>query len=423
MIKTQSVAQSPKKKEATPEPPATDARASQKIKRNLRFRGVPANSPGSRVDRLRQHRWTKLARKHLLYRQVGRWFLGMVVAPWLVCAVYFMFIASDRYVSEASFMVEKNDGSSSVSGLSLLGVMPQIDNDQRIVEAFVQSPDMLSYLDSTLNVREHYSNGPDWLSRLSPGASYEDFLAYYRDHIEILFNQENGLLTLEVQGFEPEYTRQLTQLILERSEAFVNEISHKLANEQQGFVQKEVSLAEQRLRDTTTKLLAFQSANGLLSATEQGAALSGIMNELQAELVQRQTELQTQSSYLNEDAAQIVTLKQRIAALKNQIEREKARLTGKDGTAINDLVATQQSLQLDLDLATQMYSATLAALETARTEASRKIKQLVVVSSPQLAEDAKYPSVVYTLTNILLVLLMVFALVRMMRATVREHRD
>ncbi|WP_330926379.1 hypothetical protein [Candidatus Sororendozoicomonas aggregata] len=423
MIKTQSVAQSPKKKEATPEPPATDARASQKIKRNLRFRGVPANSPGSRVDRLRQHRWTKLARKHLLYRQVGRWFLGMVVAPWLVCAVYFMFIASDRYVSEASFMVEKNDGSSSVSGLSLLGVMPQIDNDQRIVEAFVQSPDMLSYLDSKLNVREHYSNGPDWLSRLSPGASYEDFLAYYRDHIEILFNQENGLLTLEVQGFEPEYTRQLTQLILERSEAFVNEISHKLANEQQGFVQKEVSLAEQRLRDTTTKLLAFQSANGLLSATEQGAALSGIMNELQAELVQRQTELQTQSSYLNEDAAQIVTLKQRIAALKNQIEREKARLTGKDGTAINDLVATQQSLQLDLDLATQMYSATLAALETARTEASRKIKQLVVVSSPQLAEDAKYPSVVYTLTNILLVLLMVFALVRMMRATVREHRD
>ncbi len=423
MINTQSVAQSPKKKVVTPEPSVTKASASQRIKGNPSFRGMPANSPGSWVNRLRQHRWTRLARKHLLYRQVGRWFLGMVVAPWLLCALYFMVIASDRYISEASFMVAKNDGSASLSGISLLGVMPQVGNDQRIVEAFVQSPDMLNYLDSQLNVREHYSNGPDWLSRLSPDASDEDFLAYYRDHIAVKFNQENGLLTLEVQGFNPEYTQELTRLILGRSEAFVNEISHKLANEQQAFVQKEVNLAEQRLRDITAELLAFQSANGLLSATEQGAALSGIMNELQAELVRKQTELQTQSSYLNENATPIVTLKQRIAALEKQIKREQVRLTGKDGTAVNDLVATQQSLQLDLDLATQAYSATLAALEAARTEASRKIKQLVVVSSPQLAEEAKYPSVLYTLTNILLVLLMIFALVRMMRATVREHRD
>ena len=74
-------------------------------------------------------------------------------------------------------------------------------------------------------------------------------------------------------------------------------------------------------------------------------------------------------------------------------------------------------------MATKAYSSSLIALESARTEASRKLKQLVVVSSPQLSEDAKYPRVAYSLTNILLILLALFGLVRMIRATIREHKD
>ncbi|WP_066015077.1 hypothetical protein [Endozoicomonas atrinae] len=119
----------------------------------------------------------------------------------------------------------------------------------------------------------------------------------------------------------------------------------------------------------------------------------------------------------------IITLKQRISALESQLAKEKIQLASNDGTALNDLVARQEALQLDLRLATEAYSATLMALEKARTEASRKIKQLVVVSSPQLAEDATYPKAGYNLTNILLLLLLAFALLRMARATVREHRD
>ncbi|MFK0573252.1 hypothetical protein [Endozoicomonas sp.] len=391
----------------------------------LEFRKEPLNKPKPVLltEKIQQHPWFKLARKHLLQRQAGRWFALMVLMPWLACAVYFVGFASDRFVSEASFMVEKNDGGQSAAGFSLLGITPQTGNDQRILETFIQSPDMLNYLEQQLNLRQHYIEQPDWLSSLGPEASYEDFLAYYREHLMVQFNSENGMLNLEVQGFTPDYTQQLAQQILGRSEAFVNEISHALANEQQAFVQKEVVLAEQRLKAITAELLAFQSANGLLSATDQGAALSGILNELQGELVRSQTELQTLSSYLNGNSSKIVTLKQRINALETQLTKEKLRLASSDGNGLSDLVAKQAELQLDINLATQAYSATLIALEKARTEASRKIKQLVVVSSPQLAEDARYPNVGYNLTNILLMLLMIFALVRMIRATVREHQD
>ncbi len=389
------------------------------IKKNKRDAGT--NQKGNKKPR---NKWLKLAEKHLLQQQAGRWFMGIVVIPWTIAATYYNGFASDRYVSEASFMIEKSDGNgASIEGLSLFGVTPQTGNDQRIVETFIQSPDMLYYLDEQAGLRQHYTEEPDLFSGLAPDASYEDFLSYYRDHMRVRFNDTNGMLDLEIQGFTPEYAQKLATLILKRSEAFVNDISHNLAGEQLKFVQSEVTLAEQRLKDFTAELVAFQNETGMLSATEQGAALNTIMNELQAELIRNQTELQTLLSYLNDTSPQVVTLKQRIAALEKQLSTEKNRLTDSETTTFNDLAAKQQELQLDLDLATKAYSSALVALEGARTEASRKLKQLVIVSSPHMSEEAKYPRVIYTLTNTLLILLAIYALVRMIRATVREHKD
>ncbi|WP_422450391.1 MULTISPECIES: hypothetical protein [unclassified Endozoicomonas] len=373
--------------------------------------------------RIEKKKWFKPAKKYLLHKQAGRWFAGLVLAPWLLAAGYYAGVASDRFVSEASFMIEKSDGGvPSFDGFSLLGVGGQSAGDQKLLEAYINSPDMMLALDKQLNLRDHYSTA-DWLSGLSKDASFEDFLSYYRDHLKVRFNDSNGLLELEVQGFTPEFAKSMAQEILNNSEHFVNKIGHDLADEQLKFVQGEVGLAEHKLKGITAQLVAFQNTTGLLSAEQQGAALSSILNELQAELVKSQTELETKIAYLNTKSPQVVALKQRIAALESQIDKESQRLTDDENTSINDLAAQQKELQLELELATKAYSSSLIALETARTEASRKLKQLVVISSPHLSDDAKYPRVAYSLTNILLILLAVFGLIRMIRATVREHRD
>lgn len=374
-------------------------------------------------ERLLNNKWCKLAQKNLLHRQAGRWFASIVIVPWSIAATYYTGFVSERYVSEASFMIEQsNSNAPSMDGLSLFGVAPQTNNDLRILETFIRSPDMLYYLDQKLELKKHYEQA-DLISRLGSEASYEGFLQFYRDHMRVRLNETSGMLELELQSFDPDYAKSLAELVLERSEAFVNEISHNLADEQLKYVQQEVELAEQRLKQFTAQLVAFQNETGLLSVADQGLALSGIMNELQAELVRNQTELQTLTSYLNDSSPQVIALNQRIDALQKQLDKEQNRLADSENTTLNDLAARQQELQLDLDLATQAYASALVALEAARTEASRKLKQLVVVSSPHLSEEAKYPRVAYTLTNILLVLLAIYALVRMMRSTIREHRD
>ena len=408
-----------------PAPKATgDADVITLNKPKIDLKKLPANKLQSAKNSAKNNKWIKLARRYLFYKQAGRWFSGMVLIPWLLAALYYVGIASDRFVSETTFMIEKNNGSTpSMEGFNLFGMSPQTSNDLRILENFIRSPDMLYFLDGQLNLRKHYHTEADWYSRLAADASHDDFLSYYRDHLRIRLNESSGMLELEAQGFTPEFAKQITEHILQRSEAFVNEISHSLANEQQAFVMKEVDLNEGRLRDATAELVNFQNQYGTLSATEEGAALSGILNEMQAELVRSRTELQTLSAYLNQNSSQIVTLKQRISALEQQLDVEQRRLTDEGSLSLNDLAARQKDLQLNIELATKAYTSSLVALETTRTEASRKLKQLVVVSSPFLTEDAKYPRVAYTLTNILLVLLALFGLARMGYATVREHRD
>ncbi len=383
-----------------------------------------SRSPARILNQTRLNHWVKIAQKYLLEKEAGRWFTVIVVLPLLLATLYLGLIASERYVSNTTFMIERSDGASSiVDGLNLFGMAPQSGNDQKILENFIKSPDMLSFLDNELQLRKHYVASGDWFSSLSASANYDQFLQYYQEHINIRLNDSNGLLELEVQGFTPEFAQQLALLVLQRSESFVNEISHNMATEQQAFVQKEVGLNEDKLRDATSRVIRFQNKYGILSASEEGAALTGVLNELQAELVRNRAELQTLSSYLNGSSSQVVTLKQRIRALEKQLSVEKKRLTDDGRTSLNDLAARQQELQLELDLATKAYSSALIALETTRTEASRKLKQLVVISSPYIAEEAKYPRVLYSLVNLFLVLLMVFGLARMGYATVKEHRD
>ena len=52
-----------------------------------------------------------------------------------------------------------------------------------------------------------------------------------------------------------------------------------------------------------------------------------------------------------------------------------------------------------------------------------KLRSLVVVEPPSLPETAEYPLRTYNLSTLLAVCLLLFAIVRLVLATVREHQD
>ena len=88
----------------------------------------------------------------------------------VLCSVYWLFWASNRYVSESHIVIERTSlaGGQTMDFSSLLsGTMSGSRADQLLLRDYLRSMDMLVKLDAALNLRAHYSDRKrDVFSRL-----------------------------------------------------------------------------------------------------------------------------------------------------------------------------------------------------------------------------------------------------------------
>jgi len=356
--------------------------------------------------------------------------IGLIALPLLLYGLYLGLVAADRYVSESVIAVHQEGGeaTSALPGAAMLlaGIGGGGNQDTLYIKEFVHSQDLLLRLEQRLKLREHFgSAGADLPYRLRPGESLEDFVRYYRARVQVLYDDRSALLRLRVEGFDAAYAQRLNQAILEESERFVNESSHRMARERLRFAEGELALASQRLLKARNDLLAFQNKNKLLDPTLQAQAAGVFTAELEASRSRLEAELNGLLGFMNDDSYQAKALRGRIAALNKQIETERARATedNRRGTRLNQLAIDFQALQLQTEFARDAYKLALAAVENARIDATRKIKSLIVVEPPSLAETAEYPLVAYNLATLLAICVLTYAIVRLVLATVREHMD
>ncbi|QFH48247.1 sugar transporter [Leclercia adecarboxylata] len=348
-----------------------------------------------------------------------------VVACFAVAVLYFGLIASDRYVSRAELVVKQADQIKMLpEALSMLGIGGSNHEDILLIQDYLKSPDLLAKLDKELGLKAHYqSHEVDYFSRLPADVSREQFIEYYRNHLTLRLDDISGVLTIEFQAFDPAYGQRVVGLMLKESEGFINKLGHQVALEQLAFVEKEVDRAYQRVQDEKAKVLAFQNSHQLISPESTSTARLGVVSQIEGELARQQAQLKQLQSYMKETAPAVISVKARVEALTEQLEQEKARLTGTDKDAMNEVTASYMDVKTQATLAADLYKSGLISLEQARVEAYRKLKHLLVVSQPTLAEDAEYPRRLYNLATIGVLLCLLYGLIVMGLATLREHQD
>ncbi|STG11775.1 Capsule polysaccharide export inner-membrane protein [Escherichia coli] len=348
-----------------------------------------------------------------------------VVALFAIAVVYFCLIASDRYVSRAELVVKQADQIKMLpDALSMLGIGGSNHEDILLIQDYLKSPDLIGKLDKELGLKAHYqSHNVDFFSRLSDNVSREEFIQYYRNHLTLRLDDISGVLTIEFQAFDPAYGKRVVDLMLKESEGFINKLGHQVALEQLAFVEKEVNRAYQRVQDEKAKVLDFQNTHHLLSPESTSTARLGVVSQIEGQLAQQQAQLKQLQSYMRETAPAVISVQARVDALNKQLEQEKSRLTGVDKDAMNEVTARYMDVQTQAALAADLYKSGLISLEQARVETYRKLKHLLVVSQPTLAEDAEYPRRLYNLATIGVLLCLLYGLVVMGLATLREHQD
>ncbi|HHQ4912642.1 sugar transporter [Aeromonas veronii] len=356
-----------------------------------------------------------------------------VVACFTMASIYFGGISSDRYVSRSDIIIKQADQIKMLpDALSMLGLGGSNHQDVLLVQEYLRSWDLLAKLDRELALKAHYqSHDADFFSRLSGEATREEFLEYYRDHLTLRLDELSGVLTIELQAFDPAYGQQVVSMMLKEAEGFINKLGHQVAMDQLAFVEQEVNRSHQRLQAEKARVLAFQNSHQLISPESTSTARLGVVSEIEAELVRQQAELKQLHSYMKESAPAVVSVQARVNALGKQLQQEKAKLTT-NGTnasnqvapeAMNEITAQYMDLKTQATLAADLYKTGLISLEQARVEAYRKLKHLLVVTKPTLAEEAEYPRRLYNLITIGVLLCLFYGLIVMGLATLREHQD
>ncbi|MGQ8364624.1 lipopolysaccharide biosynthesis protein [Glaciecola sp. 1036] len=362
-------------------------------------------------------------------------FLALVVFPFVMYSFYQIAISSDRYESIALVFVKEPDSSSTLDpAMAVLtgfgGSAPSLDTE--LIAKFIHSNDMLTYLESETKLSEHYSNSEyDFFSRLENNSTVETLLDYYRNHVSVEIDEKSQVITLSVQAFTAEFARLLAAKIVERSEWYINEISHRLAENQLKFIREENEKIDKRLKLAKANLLNFQQQYGLLDPEAEGMAIQQIAYGIESQIAEKRTQLRLLKTSMSENAPSVIQAQSELDSLLEQLETERSRLSEyesnndvsiyqKNGSSVSEVMAKFTDFKIDLELALAAYTSSQVSLEKARIEAYRQIKFLMTVQQATYPEKSSYPKVFYNVSLFLLLNIMFYFLGKIVIATIKE---
>jgi capsular polysaccharide transport system permease protein len=354
-------------------------------------------------------------------------FIGLVLIPWVLVIFYVMTFAHPRFTSTANVVVKQVSEStvSSTGGISaLLGVNNTSKEDATYLTEYILSNDMVKRLDKKFKFREAYHvDGSDPLNEIKPDATQEELLEYFKQRVHIDLDEQSYILSVTTEAFDAKYAFELNKTILSESEQFVNRISQEVARDQLVFAETQLDESQDRLNETKEQLLSYQNDNEIYDPQANAQIVNQLIGSLQGQLSSLRTEERQLLSYLNPDAPQVVSLRSQIKAVTEQITQEQTKLTSSNTTKLNRQAIQFETIKADVEFATELYKLSLSSLEKARLEAFKKMKNLIVISTPYEAEEALYPRRGYIIWTSLALLLIFYGFVRLVMAVVRDHRS
>lgn len=380
--------------------------------------GVEIDFPAGRAYRPD----TPLRRVGAMPRQYP--FVFSVILPTLLVALYFFFYATPQFVSEARFQIRAQSGGAASLAAELAGgrVGAGAGESENAVRDHLRSHDALRALQQHMDlVAVWRPPHADIYSRLwwaDPTA--ERLLDHYRHQVSVVPDSYSGIVTMTVRTYSPGESRAMARHLLEIGEAWVTRVNQRMLDETLRAAREGVERAERRVTEAAGTLTAFRQRELALNPTRSAELAVGTIGSLEGELTRLRTDLQQQLAFALPNAPQIQNLRGRIAAIEAQIREERTRLAHAD-QGVTQQVAAFERLMLEQDLANRSLAAAMAGFEVASASAQRQQIFLQRVVEPNYAERSLYPRPVLFTAYVFAGLSMIYGLVWLLVAGVREH--
>lgn len=354
-------------------------------------------------------------------------FLATVVIPTLIAALYFGFLASDIYVSEALFVV-RSPARAANSPLGVIlnaGGFAGASEEASAVQDYVRSRDALDQIDGDKFLTNAFSNRRiSWFDRFGTtlrGATHERLFDFYLDKVAIDDDAARHVTRLSTQAYTPRDAREINRRLLRQAEALVNRLAVRSRDDAIAVAARELRDAQGGARSAALALSRFRAKERLLDPVQEADTRLQMVSKLQDQLIAARTQMQQLKTF-TPLASQLPFVQARIASLEREIASQTDSIAGRD-KSLSSTAVKYQELQLQNELAQKQVAASLGALEEARAEARRKQAYVERIAEPSLPDYARQPRRIRSIVATLLLGLLAWGILSAFAAGVREHRD
>ncbi|MBY4722332.1 MULTISPECIES: hypothetical protein [Burkholderia] len=360
-------------------------------------------------------------------KKINRLFAATVILPTAIATLYFGLIASDVYVSESRFVVRsasRQTQTSMVSALLQGTTFGKAQDDTYSVIDYIQSRDALRELNQHNYIVDAYSQRGDFVSRFHSWIdnSFESLWKYYGQHVVTVdFDSASAITTLQVRAYTAQDAARINSTLLDISEHLVNRMNERAATDTVQFAQAQVELATAKAKDAAAAMATYRNSHTVFDPDKQSALQLQQVTLLQNQMLAARSQL-LQLLAISPQNPQIPVLKTNIAALEAQIKDATGNVAGGKGS-LSDKAAAYARLQLDSQFADKQLGSAMSALENARAEAQRKQLYLERLVQPNTPDVAIEPKRLKRIFEVFAVGMIVWGVLSLLLAGVREHHD
>lgn len=356
-----------------------------------------------------------------------RWFMLFVVLPSLLATIYYGFIASDIYVSEARFVIKSpNRQQSQVSSFANLiqttGLSEGQQQTHEVID-YLRSRDALSDLSKKVDVKSVYmAPGIDVLSRFPVffrENSFENLHKYFNKMVDVHVDHDTSNAVMIVKAFNPQDAYVLNEQLLRLGEQLVNKLNERANRRAIVEAEKQVGIAEDRVRAARVKFGQYRNSTALLDPEQQAKGVLEVSNGLEAQRARLQAQIATISRATPSNPS-LPALRQQLAAISAQIAAQNLQVAGGNSGIASKLSGYEENA-VEQEFATQMLNTTSASLERARADAQRQQFYLERIVQPDKPDQAILPSRLKQILTVIGACLCLYMVGWMLIVGVLEH--
>lgn len=360
------------------------------------------------------------------WRKIPLAFIVIVVLPTIAAMVYFLLIASPRYVSEARFIVrapQQTQPSPLGTALQTVGLSSGT-TDSYAIHEYIRSAEGLKDVMNKVDVRAMYGRqGIDIFSRLPrlfADGSFETFRQQFKQYVTVGHDAQTGISLLRVEAFAPEDAQRVAEAYLDGGEALVNRLNTRSRRDAVTEAERSVEGARQRLSAAQTKLTAFRSRERFVDPARSALAATELIGELQVNAATLKAE-RAQLASEAPNSPQLPLIDSRIRAYERQIAIENEKIAGRSDS-LAPKISVYEDLVMEREFADKLLASATAALNTAEQDARRQQLYLERVVAPNLTDAATQPHRWTAVLSVFATCMLMYAIGWLIWSGVRESR-